>query len=160
LRQARRIAWRAALLPAISWLPLYHRRATNALTGRAAACMPLDDGNATLYVRVHLRGPQMSDVFDEAISRQSPPNDPARIAAEISADARFAYFASAAFAIRLLRLDQKIGSGVPMSLKRVANVLGTDATLFQEFIDRFSRYGNKTVTLFADGIAVAVPLFF
>jgi hypothetical protein len=31
--------------------------------------------------------------------------------------------------VRLLRLDQKIGSGVPMSLK--LNVLNTDVTLFQ-----------------------------
>jgi hypothetical protein len=122
--------------------------------------MPLDDGNATLYVRVHLRGPQMSDVFHEAISRQSPPNDPARIAAVIASDSRFAYFGSAAFTVRLLRLDQKIGSGVPMSLRRVANVLGTDAMLFQAFTDRLSKHGDKTVTLFADGIAVAVPLYF
>jgi hypothetical protein len=102
----------------------------------------------------------MSDVFDEAISRQSPPNDPARVAAVISADSRFAYFGTSAFAIRLLRLDQKIASGVPMSLKRVANILNTDAMLFQEFTDRFSRYGDKTVTLFADGQAVEVPVFF
>src|ERR1700691_6202678 len=101
----------------------------------------------------------MSDVFEEAISRQSPPNDPARMAAVVASDERFAYFASAAFAIRLLRLDQKIGSAVPMSLKRVANILGADATLFQEFCDRFSRYGDKTLTLFADGQAVEVPVF-
>jgi hypothetical protein len=101
----------------------------------------------------------MSDAFDDAIERQSP-NDPARIAAVISADSRFAYFASAAFTVRLLRLDQKIGSGVPMSLKRVANVLGTDPMLLQQFTDRFSKYGDKTLTLFADGIAVAVPLYF
>jgi hypothetical protein len=78
----------------------------------------------------------------------------------ISADSRFAYFGTSAFAIRLLRLDQKIASGVPMSLKRVANILNTDAMLFQEFTDRFSRYGDKTVTLFADGQAVEVPVFF
>jgi hypothetical protein len=75
----------------------------------------------------------MSDVFDEAVSSQSPPNDPARIAAVVASDERFAYFASAAFAVRLLRLDQKIVSGVPMSLKRVANILDTDAMLFQAF---------------------------
>jgi len=51
----------------------------------------------------------------------------------VSSDQRFAYFGTAAFAIRLLRLDQKIASGVPMSLRRVANILGTDAMLFQEF---------------------------
>jgi hypothetical protein len=101
----------------------------------------------------------MSDVFDEAISRQSPPNDPARIAAVVASEARFAYFASAAFAVRLLRLDQKIVSGVPMSLKRAANILGTDAMLFQAFCDRLSRYGDKTLTLFADGQAIEVPVF-
>jgi hypothetical protein len=96
----------------------------------------------------------MSDVFDTLIDRQS------RIAAVVSANPKFAYFASAAFAVRLLRLDQKIVSGVPMSLKRVANILGTDATLFQEFCDRFSKYGDKTVTLFADGRPIAIPAFF
>jgi hypothetical protein len=101
----------------------------------------------------------MSDVFDEAVSRQSPPNDPARIAAVVASDERFAYFASAAFAARLLRLDQKIVSGVPMSLKRVANILDTDAMFFQAFCDRFSKYGDKTVILFADGQAVEVPIF-
>jgi hypothetical protein len=38
-------------------------------------------------------------------------------------DDRFAYFGTAAFAGRLLRLDQKIVAGVPMSLKRMANLL-------------------------------------
>jgi hypothetical protein len=99
------------------------------------------------------------DVFDETISRQSPPNDPARIAAVVASDERFAYFGTAAFAVRLLRLDQKIVSGVPMSLKRVANILDTDAMLFQAFCDRFSKYGDKTVILFADGQAVEVPIF-
>jgi hypothetical protein len=101
----------------------------------------------------------MSDVLDDLIDRQSP-NDPARIAAVIASDQRFAYFGTAAFTVRLLRLDQKIVSGVPMSLKRVANILDTDAMLFQEFCDRFSRYGDKPLTLFADGIAVELPLFF
>jgi hypothetical protein len=49
----------------------------------------------------------MSDVFDEVITRQSPLNDPARIAAVIASDRKFAYFGTSAFAIRLLRLDQK-----------------------------------------------------
>jgi hypothetical protein len=47
-----------------------------------------------------------------------------------------------------------------MSLKRVANVLGTDAMLFQEFCDRLFKYGDKTLTLFADGRSVGVPVFF
>jgi hypothetical protein len=47
-----------------------------------------------------------------------------------------------------------------MSLKRVANIPGTDAMLFQEFTDRFSKYGDRTLVLFADGEAVEVPVFF
>jgi hypothetical protein len=94
------------------------------------------------------------DAFDDLISRQSPPGDPARIAAVIASDSRFEYFGTAAFAIRLLRLDQKIVSGVPMTLKRVANILDTDAMLFQQFCDRLSKYGDKTLTLFADGQVV------
>jgi hypothetical protein len=82
------------------------------------------------------------------------------IAAVIASDSRFTYFGTAAFAVRLLRLDQKIVGGVPMTLKRVANILGTDAMLFQQFCDRFSKYGDKTLTLFADGQAVEVPVFF
>jgi hypothetical protein len=46
-----------------------------------------------------------------------------------------------------------------MALKRVANILNTDAMLFQEFCDGFSEYGDKTVILFADGQAVEVPIF-
>jgi hypothetical protein len=45
--------------------------------------------------------------------------------------------------VRQLRLDQKIVSGVPMSLTRVANVLGADAMLFHELCDRFSRLGDR-----------------
>jgi hypothetical protein len=86
----------------------------------------------------------MSDVFDDLINRQPPPNDPARVALVIASDERYAYFGTSAFAIRLLRLDQKIVSGVPMSLRHVANVLGTDAMLFQEFCDRFSKYDDRT----------------
>ena len=59
----------------------------------------------------------MSDVFDDLIDRQSPPNDPARIAAVGRVRGRLAYFGTSAFSIRLLRLDQKIGSGMPMSLR-------------------------------------------
>jgi hypothetical protein len=102
----------------------------------------------------------MSDVFDDRIDRQTPPNDPARVAAVVASDSKFEYFGTAAFAVRLLRLDQKIASGAPMSLKRAANVLGVDATLFQEFCDRLSRYGDRTLVLFAHGQAVEVPLFF
>jgi hypothetical protein len=57
----------------------------------------------------------MSDVFDNLIDRQSPPNDPTRIAAVISSDQRFEYFGTSAFTVRLLRLDKKIARGMPMS---------------------------------------------
>jgi hypothetical protein len=101
-----------------------------------------------------------ANVFDDLIDRQSPPpNYPARVAGVIASDERHAYFGTAAFAVRLLRLDQKIVSGVLMSSKRVANVLGTDATLFQEFCDRLSKYGDRTLMLFADGQAVEMPVF-
>jgi hypothetical protein len=57
------------------------------------------------------------------IDRQSPPYDPARIPAVIASNRRFKYFGTAAaFAVRLLRMDQEIVSGVSMSLKRVANI--------------------------------------
>jgi hypothetical protein len=46
-----------------------------------------------------------------------------------------------------------------MTLKRMANALNTDAMLLQEFCDRFSKYGDKTMTLFADGRAVEIPVF-
>jgi hypothetical protein len=55
----------------------------------------------------------MSDAFDDLINWQSPPNDPARIAAVVASDERFAYFGTSAFTVRLLRLDQKIASGMP-----------------------------------------------
>ena len=37
----------------------------------------------------------------------------ARVAAVIASDFRFAYFGTAAFAVRLLRLDQTLAHGVP-----------------------------------------------
>ena len=46
-----------------------------------------------------------------------------------------------------------------MTLKRMANVLNTDAKLFQEFCDRFSRYGDESLVLYADGRAVEIPVF-
>jgi hypothetical protein len=56
----------------------------------------------------------MPDVFDDIIGRQASPADAARVAAVIASDFRFSYFGTAAFAVRLLRLDQKLIDGVPM----------------------------------------------
>ena len=58
----------------------------------------------------------MSDLFDNLIDRQSPPNDPARIAAVVASEARFAYFGTAAFTVRLQRLDQKIRAAPLLTL--------------------------------------------
>jgi hypothetical protein len=54
----------------------------------------------------------MSEVFDDIIDRET---DVARIAAAVASDFRFAYFGTAAFAVRLLRLDQKLADGIPMN---------------------------------------------
>jgi hypothetical protein len=54
----------------------------------------------------------MSEVFDDIIDRET---DVARIAAVVASDFRFAYFGTAAFAVRLLRLDQKLMDGIPMN---------------------------------------------
>jgi hypothetical protein len=45
----------------------------------------------------------MSDVFNDLIGPS--PGDAARIAAVIASDFRFAYFGTAAFAVRLLRCE-------------------------------------------------------
>jgi hypothetical protein len=63
------------------------------------------------------------------------------------------------FTVALQRLDQKIISGGPMTLKRMANVLKTDAMLLQE-CDRFSKYGDKSLTLYAGDRAIEIPAVF
>jgi hypothetical protein len=56
----------------------------------------------------------MSDVDDD-IDREASPADVARVAAVVASDFRFVYFGSAAFATRLLRLDEKLTDGVRMN---------------------------------------------
>jgi hypothetical protein len=58
----------------------------------------------------------MSGVFDDIIERQASPADVARIAAIVKSDFRFIYFGTAAFAVRLLRLDQKLMDGIHSKL--------------------------------------------
>jgi hypothetical protein len=65
----------------------------------------------------------MSDVFEDIIDREASPADVARVATLVASDFRFAYFGTAAFAVRLLRLGQKLADGVPMSARRMGNVL-------------------------------------
>jgi hypothetical protein len=59
----------------------------------------------------------MSEVFDDIIDRET---DVARI---VVSDFRFAYFGIAAFAVRQLRLDQKLMDGIPMNPRRLSNLL-------------------------------------
>jgi hypothetical protein len=73
-------------------------------------------------------GPQKSEVFDDIIDRET---DVARIAAIVASDFRFAYFGTAAFAVRLLRLDQKLMDGIPMNPRRMANLLNVTPELLR-----------------------------
>jgi hypothetical protein len=82
----------------------------------------------------------------------------ARIAAIVASDFRFAYFGTAAFAVRLLRLDQKLIDGIPMNPRCLANVL-TKPELLREFCGHLIAPGDETVVLFADGRAVEIPVF-
>jgi hypothetical protein len=103
------------------------------------------------------QGPHMSDV-DDIIEREASPADVARVAAVVASDFRFAYFGTTAFAVRLLRLDQKLIDGIPMNPRRMANVLNTKPELLREFCRHLAKPGDETVTLFADGKPVAMPL--
>ena len=67
-------------------------------------------------------------------------------------------FGTAEFAVRLLRLDQKIIDGVPMNPRRMSNVLNTKLELLQEFCGHLAKPGDETVMLFADGRAVEIPV--
>ena len=55
----------------------------------------------------------MSEVFDDIIDRET---DVPRIAAIVASDFRFTYFGIAAFAVRMLRLDQKLMDGIHSEL--------------------------------------------
>jgi hypothetical protein len=101
----------------------------------------------------------MSDVFDDIIEREGSPADVARIAAVIKAEPRFAYFGTAAFAVRLLRLDQKSMDGIPMNPRRLANILNVKPELLQEFCGHLTKPGDETTTLYADRRAVEIPVF-
>jgi hypothetical protein len=100
----------------------------------------------------------MSDVFDDLIDRQGSPGEAARIAAVVASDFRFAYFGTAAFAVRLLRLDQKLADGIPMNPRRVGNILNVKPELLREFCGHLIAAGDETVVLYADGKAVEIPV--
>ena len=63
----------------------------------------------------------MSDV-DDIIDREASPGHAARIAAVIASDFRLTHFGSAVFAVRLLRLDQKLIDGIPMNPRRMSKI--------------------------------------
>jgi hypothetical protein len=83
----------------------------------------------------------------------------ARIAAVVASDCRFAYFGTAAFAVRQLRLDQKLMDGIPMNPGRLSNMLNVEPELLREFLVHLSKPDDETVTLYADGTAVEIPNF-
>ena len=58
----------------------------------------------------------MPDV--DIIDRQGSPAELSRVAAVVASDSRLAYFATATFAVKLLRLDQKLANGVPDDPKK------------------------------------------
>jgi hypothetical protein len=82
--------------------------------------------------------------------RASPPS--------IASDSRFAVFGTAVFAVKLLRLDQKLIDGTPMSPRRMGNVLGVAPELLREFCGHLAKPGDETVVLFADGRPVEIPV--
>jgi hypothetical protein len=100
----------------------------------------------------------MSDVFDDIIEREGSPADAARIAAVIKAEPRFECFGKAAFATRLLRLDQKLADGVAMTRKKMSNILNVKPELLQEFCGHLTKPGARR-RLYADGRAVEIPVF-
>src|SRR5258706_3324482 len=97
----------------------------------------------------------MTNVFDDITYRQASPADAARIAAVIRAEPRFECFGKAAFAMRLLRLDQKLADGVPMSPKKMSNILNVKPELLREFCGHFAKPGDETVTIYE----VEIPAF-
>jgi hypothetical protein len=78
----------------------------------------VDDGRATGYQLASLARAVNADVFDDLIERQASPAAVARIAAIVKSDFRFTYFGTTGFAVRLLRLDQKLADGIPTNPRR------------------------------------------
>jgi hypothetical protein len=93
----------------------------------------------------------VSDVFDDLVDRQASPDVGSRIAAIVASDFRFAYFGTGAFAVRLLRLDQKLMDGISMNPRRMANLLNVTPELLREFLAHLSKPDDETATLYADG---------
>jgi hypothetical protein len=94
---------------------------------------------------------KVSDVFDDLVDRQASPDVGSRIAAIVASDFRFAYFGTGAFAVRLLRLDQKLMDGISMNPRRMANLLNVTPELLREFLAHLSKPDDETATLYADG---------
>jgi hypothetical protein len=85
----------------------------------------------------------MSDVFGDTTDREASPADVARIAAAVASDFRFTYFGTGAFAVRLLRLDQKLADGIPMNPRRMANTFEHQALRPPRQPDRGHRIGSR-----------------
>jgi hypothetical protein len=81
---------------------------------------------------------------DNIIDRQGSSADATRIAAVVASDFRFSYFGTAAFAVRLLRLDQKLMDGIPMNPRRLSNMLNVEPELLQEFCGHLAQSVDLT----------------
>ena len=99
----------------------------------------------------------MPDVFDDIIDRQGSPADAARIAAVIASDFRFAYFCTAAFAVRLLR-QSKAHRWHPDESPAHGERAQHQGRIVAGFC-HLAKPDDETVTLYADGTAVEIPNF-
>jgi hypothetical protein len=69
------------------------------------------------------------------------------------------YFGTAAFAVRLLRLDQKLMDGVPMNPGARRTCSTPSRSCCGNSAAHLAKPGDETVTLYADGTAVEIPNF-
>jgi hypothetical protein len=74
-------------------------------------------------------------------------------------DFRFTYFGSAAFAVRLLPLDQKLIDGVPMNPGARRTCSTPSRSCCGNSAAHLAKPGDETVVLYADGTAVEIPNF-
>jgi hypothetical protein len=96
----------------------------------------------------------MSEVFDDIIDRET---DVARVAAVVASDFRFAYFGTAAFAVSAVAARSEIDGRHPDESPAHGEPAQCDARAAAR-IPRPSKPDDETVTLYADGRAVEIPV--
>ncbi len=92
----------------------------------------------------------MSDVFDDIIDRQASPADMAPIAAIVASDFRFAYFGTAAFAVRIAAARSETCRRHPDEPAQVGEH-PEKPELLRKFCDHLAKPGDETVVLLVDG---------